>query len=874
MELVLRGVWMTKNKLEQIMKKTFFLMLSFFLMLTTVMFSNENTTIRADEEPNIRLLGYNKKFAVRKININDGSLSAEPDYFDDFASAKSKMLLLSKESPHVVTVQIVDARDYANKDIPIQDKKEHTKIIAQPDHGFAQSYPYRIGSVSTAGIQAAKNTLDIYSNIGLTTNIGYLPAHYQMQVHDVIASGGSFVAEIEISGQRGYVDINKVDLIPLFYIESGKALTLGGNESFYTKPENAYSKVVEAEYYTVKNVGNYREISFNYKRTTPAKNVGTITYGLTPTWLSAGNYYSNDGIHFFKDIKKTVKVMDGSSQGEFYAYFQWLPVNTMSLHSGDVLANLLRSYNYNNSVYIDQSQAFVENQNKYGMNSLLVFAQASLESAYGTSDFARNRNNLFGWGAADSNPGGASYFDSVSDSVNLHMSQNLRDYMNPKNWKHFGFSFGNMSSGVSYKYASDPLYGMKVAGIAFTIDKQNGFKDYDNYQLMKISNSKSNAFTEKAGSGATLYSNKNLPNQIIASLGNSGNFTKTHSTVAKGGGRTPLSLVNDYAYIASSALTPIKKSGPTAQPLLSSLVTVNENTKTYTLNSAQSIRTEWNATSRILLSVPKGAQVTGKDTSNGYTQIKYGNSIGYILSSLLIEGPTKPVVPPKPSESKSGDYKVKSDPYNTLSLRSAPNSTSTILSSIPNGTELKIEDNGNAPWMLTTHQGHSGYVHIDYLVLVKVDIPVVPEVPKEPALTEYIVKQALNHRAEPNDNATVLATIPALTRISGYVLNAPWVKTTYNGKVGYVHGDYLTKASEYVPPKPIDPPKPTFAKGDVNGDGNITLGDLALIKSHLLGNRYLTGENLNRADINKDGNITLGDLAMLKAHLLGNITLK
>ena len=40
MELVLRGVWMTKNKLEQIMKKTFFLMLSFLLMLTTVMFSN------------------------------------------------------------------------------------------------------------------------------------------------------------------------------------------------------------------------------------------------------------------------------------------------------------------------------------------------------------------------------------------------------------------------------------------------------------------------------------------------------------------------------------------------------------------------------------------------------------------------------------------------------------------------------------------------------------------------------------------------------------------------------------------------------------------------------------------------------------------
>lgn len=61
--------------------------------------------------------------------------------------------------------------------------------------------------------------------------------------------------------------------------------------------------------------------------------------------------------------------------------------------------------------------------------------------------------------------------------------------------------------------------------------------------------------------------------------------------------------------------------------------------------------------------------------------------------------------------------------------------------------------------------------------------------------------------------------------------------------------------------------------GDTNGDGKITLIDLANVQRHLLGLITLTGDKFIGADTNKDGKITLIDLANIQRHLLGIIIL-
>ena len=47
---------------------------------------------------------------------------------------------------------------------------------------------------------------------------------------------------------------------------------------------------------------------------------------------------------------------------------------------------------------------FIKYQNKYGVNAVMAASCAALESGWGKSSIAQNKNNLFGMNATDANP--------------------------------------------------------------------------------------------------------------------------------------------------------------------------------------------------------------------------------------------------------------------------------------------------------------------------------------------------------------------------------------------------------------------------------------------------------------------------------------
>lgn len=55
--------------------------------------------------------------------------------------------------------------------------------------------------------------------------------------------------------------------------------------------------------------------------------------------------------------------------------------------------------------------------------------------------------------------------------------------------------------------------------------------------------------------------------------------------------------------------------------------------------------------------------------------------------------------------------------------------------------------------------------------------------------------------------------------------------------------------------------------GDLNGDANITITDLLMLKTHILGT-LLTGASLAAGDVNQDGNVSITDFLKIKSHLL------
>lgn len=58
-------------------------------------------------------------------------------------------------------------------------------------------------------------------------------------------------------------------------------------------------------------------------------------------------------------------------------------------------------------------------------------------------------------------------------------------------------------------------------------------------------------------------------------------------------------------------------------------------------------------------------------------------------------------------------------------------------------------------------------------------------------------------------------------------------------------------------------------KGDVNGDGRITVEDSLAVQLHIMGVIELEGDAFRAADTNNDGRISIVDLANIQKHLLG-----
>ena len=62
--------------------------------------------------------------------------------------------------------------------------------------------------------------------------------------------------------------------------------------------------------------------------------------------------------------------------------------------------------------------------------------------------------------------------------------------------------------------------------------------------------------------------------------------------------------------------------------------------------------------------------------------------------------------------------------------------------------------------------------------------------------------------------------------------------------------------------------------GDTDGDGEITINDLAKIKLHIIEIELLEGTRLQAADVDGDGEVTINDLAQVKLILIDLMEIK
>ena len=108
--------------------------------------------------------------------------------------------------------------------------------------------------------------------------------------------------------------------------------------------------------------------------------------------------------------------------------------------------------NDKNNVFKDNAEYFYYVESQYNINGIFVAAVAIHESGWGTSSISKNKKNLFGYGAYDSDPSGSAYtFQSYAEGIDLVSRVFVKYYLNPKGTPIYG---GETATGTYYEGAT------------------------------------------------------------------------------------------------------------------------------------------------------------------------------------------------------------------------------------------------------------------------------------------------------------------------------------------------------------------------------------------------------------------------------------
>lgn len=116
------------------------------------------------------------------------------------------------------------------------------------------------------------------------------------------------------------------------------------------------------------------------------------------------------------------------------------------------------------------AEYFIQAEQETGVNAVYLAGLACHESGWNTSNFARTRNNLFGWQSYDSNLNATKRFDSKGTCIRFVADKIKTLYLTDGGTFHSGYTIAS----ISKRYASDKQHGQKVYNTMKTLIERMG----------------------------------------------------------------------------------------------------------------------------------------------------------------------------------------------------------------------------------------------------------------------------------------------------------------------------------------------------------------------------------------------------------------
>ncbi|MCU5513765.1 SH3 domain-containing protein [Bacillus wiedmannii] len=216
------------------------------------------------------------------------------------------------------------------------------------------------------------------------------------------------------------------------------------------------------------------------------------------------------------------------------------------------------------------------------------------------------------------------------------------------------------------------------------------------------------------------------------------------------------------------------------------------------------VRSAANTSSSILGNLKNGEKVTVLGKANGWAKISYQGKEGYVsLEFVKLEAGKQEE---KPAENiTNGTQEVGTINATSLRVRSAANTSSSILGNLKNGEKVTVLGKANG-WAKISYQGKEGYVSLEF---VKLEAGKQEEKPAEDITNGTqevgtINATSLRVRSAANTSSTILGTLKNGEKVTVLGKANGWAKINYQGKEGYVSLEFITMGKDS-----IDPTNPT-----------------------------------------------------------------
>ena len=176
------------------------------------------------------------------------------------------------------------------------------------------------------------------------------------------------------------------------------------------------------------------------------------------------SYYSADGINF-----GTFKLDHP---------FQFSNLKSRTNYTAADINRLYSLMGANDSKLAGKGATFKAAEQRYGVNALYLVAHSALESAWGRSKIAKDKNNFFGISAYDDSPyTSATKFDNVDSGIMGAARWINERYLHNSGYPANGAYLGNKAGGMNVNYATAPYWGESIASIMFSANEKLGRKD-------------------------------------------------------------------------------------------------------------------------------------------------------------------------------------------------------------------------------------------------------------------------------------------------------------------------------------------------------------------------------------------------------------